>query len=448
MDSVDIINDKPDFDEETGTFTISNASELAWVAYYVNVQGDDFSGMTIRMAENIDLGGKSWIPIGVGFSAFAGAFDGNGHTISNLTIGSEDIPDNMVDYAGLFGYVYDAEIRDVSLEGIEIYSSKQYVKIGGLAGYAEYSSITGCNSTGTIQGDDDTSVGGLLGYAHESDISDSFSSANVNVRAGFDDYAYAGGLAGCVEYSSITGCSSTGTIQGYDNTFLGGLLGYAYESDISDSFSSADVKSDYYTCAGVLAGYAEDSSITGCSSTGTAQGGNGAIVGGLLGCVYDCDNISNSHSSADVEGGYSANVGGFAGAAIYSNITGCSSTGTARCGDEAYVGGLLGWTSDSNVSNSHSSADVEGGYYAGVGGLVGHAMNSEITGCSSTGTARGGDIAAVGGLAGLPRRARYLTIMPWEMSKAVTKHSLADFWELLLIVQFQTTTPLEMWKVV
>ena len=134
------------------------------------------------------------------------------------------------------------------------------------------------------------------------------------------------GLAGCVEYSSITGCSSTGTIQGYDNTFLGGLLGYAYESDISDSFSSADVKSDYYTCAGVLAGYAEDSSITGCSSTGTAQGGNGAIVGGLLGCVYDCDNISNSHSSADVEGGYSAN--GDLQGPLFCNITGCSSTGT------------------------------------------------------------------------------------------------------------------------
>ena len=82
---------------------------------------------------------------------FTGVFDGNGHTISHLTIigGS---------YLGLFGWLESgAEVRDLGLVDVNITASGDYV--GGLVGW-NHDTITNCYSTGDVSGNE--CVGGLV----------------------------------------------------------------------------------------------------------------------------------------------------------------------------------------------------------------------------------------------------------------------------------------------
>ena len=94
-----------------GVYQISSGSELAWLAQQIN-SGKNAACKAV-LTKDIDLGGKdNWTPIGKSFSyAFKGNFDGQGHKIENIYI------DSTSDYQGLFGYVNNATIRNVTLTG-------------------------------------------------------------------------------------------------------------------------------------------------------------------------------------------------------------------------------------------------------------------------------------------------------------------------------------------
>ena len=73
----------------TADLSISSAKELLAFSEKVN-GGEDFSGKTVELTADIDLGGEGseWTPIGSSSSAFAGIFDGNNHVISGIYISS------------------------------------------------------------------------------------------------------------------------------------------------------------------------------------------------------------------------------------------------------------------------------------------------------------------------------------------------------------------------
>ena len=87
------------------TYTLNSAAQLAGLAALVNGQtattysvrsanvDNTFAGKTIVLEGNVDLNGLNWEPIGNpmsdGYVGFEGTFDGNGYTISNLTIDNE-----------------------------------------------------------------------------------------------------------------------------------------------------------------------------------------------------------------------------------------------------------------------------------------------------------------------------------------------------------------------
>ena len=86
------------YSNNNSTFTIDTREELAGLAYLVS-EGNNFSGKTITLTNDIDLGGDEWIPIGNAKTQFAGTFDGHEYTVSNLKISEQN------EYVGLFGYV-------------------------------------------------------------------------------------------------------------------------------------------------------------------------------------------------------------------------------------------------------------------------------------------------------------------------------------------------------
>lgn len=188
--------------EVDGVYEIKNAAQLAWVSQQVNSGATTFSGKTVKLVDDIYLGGKSWTPIGTVVSvpsvAFYGTFDGNGKTIHDL-----NASDNTPNYstAGLFGSLVSATIIDLTIENAVV-KSNHYA--GVICGYSEgESTIQNCKvSNATV-----TSTPELLG-------------------AKWDNGDKVGGIAGYIVSAEVTGCTvENAAIQGYRD--LGGIVGYA-----------------------------------------------------------------------------------------------------------------------------------------------------------------------------------------------------------------------------
>lgn len=115
---------------------IENGSQLARVAQLVNSGAETFAGKTLILDMDIDLNNLPWTPIGDKSNRFKGTFDGNGKTISNLTVNSD------VQGSGLFGGVQAATISNLTIENANIVSTNK--DAGVLAG--------SCGTSTTITG--------------------------------------------------------------------------------------------------------------------------------------------------------------------------------------------------------------------------------------------------------------------------------------------------------
>ena len=200
------------------TIYITTAQQLKQLADEVNA-GDSKSGKTYLLANDIDLSGLNWVPIGYYIDwnnsnnkLFSGVFDGQGHSIIGLTIsgGQND--------AGLFGYTHLATIRNVVIRNPQIEGRGE---VGALVGRQGYSS-TGIEKCavigGRIQGAG--SVGGLVGYMEESPLQNCYTTCEVIATD-----SYAGGIVGShLVGASIRSCYATGNISG---RYSGGIVGQA-----------------------------------------------------------------------------------------------------------------------------------------------------------------------------------------------------------------------------
>ena len=122
-----------------------------------------FSGKTVSLAADIDLnagGILQWTPIGTSAAPFKGTFDAGGHIISALSIA------NTASYQGLFGYIDNAAVKNLTITGSIIGAGY----LGGIVGYAcstasAPSAFTDCLNQGNITGGT-TYIGGIVGYIY------------------------------------------------------------------------------------------------------------------------------------------------------------------------------------------------------------------------------------------------------------------------------------------
>jgi hypothetical protein len=159
-------------------------------------------------------------------SEFAGSFDGQNHTIRNLSINRLD--DNNV---GLFGAIdSSAEVENIGILYADINSYKSFV--GSLVGLNS-GTVSNSYSTGNVTGES-YFVGGLIGYNRDGTVSNSYSTGNVTGES-FD----VGGLVG-ENYGNISNSYSTGNVTG-ESYNVGGLVGDNYKGNISNSYSTGNV---------------------------------------------------------------------------------------------------------------------------------------------------------------------------------------------------------------
>ena len=216
--------------ESDGSYTVTSADGLMNVAELVNGGKTDIN---ITLDKNIDLTGKDWTPIGTSFdNSYTGTFDGGGHTITGLTVTTND------QFVGLFGYLNSAgTVKNVVMEGIQITSNHMFGNTGGVAGFS-WGTIENCSVSGSVSGT--KCVGGVVGAQKAGSITGCSSSATVK---GTVDV---GGVAG-EKWGSMTACYATGNvtleIDSPKNLSGGGLVGFNGGSSVLACYATGNVNS-------------------------------------------------------------------------------------------------------------------------------------------------------------------------------------------------------------
>ena len=283
--------------EETqeAVYTISTAEDLAELAE--NCSLDTWSeGITVSLENDIDLSGSGFTSI----PTFAGTFEGNGYTISGISLTDAQTP-----AGGLFGIVQaGALIRDLTVEG-SVEPDGDALYTGGIAGI-NYGTIENCSFEGTVRGEEDT--GGIAGYNASSGTI-----RNCSVSGWVSGSSMTGGIAG-YNTGTLTGCSNAASV----NTD-------SVDETVSLDEIDLDLTFDLTSLSTLL------SSL---NNTVNAPQDSGGIAG------YSSGTIRNSTNSGQV--GYphvGYNIGGIAGRSS-GFISGCSNSGTVNGRKD--VGGIVG----------------------------------------------------------------------------------------------------------
>ena len=317
----------------TGTaedpYQIANGAQLAYLASSVN-SGETYEEKNFVLTANIDLNGLPWTPIANSFSdallggsdyrVFAGNFDGNGYTISNVSIGSETTPFES-DVFGLFGAT-EGKISNLNLDTVSIHGIAKIASIGAVVGFA----------------------GGLVGYSGGTIENCHVTGLTMDMSAPSNVYAAAywvGGLVGALDGTQlINECSVSGSItEKAGKGSIGGLigeLGKTAKITYSRSDVTVNVKADSRGGADVGGFIGKgngktdaETVIRNCYATGNVTGG--AYTGGFAGGLWGL-NIKNCYASGNVSQAAAA-MASFVGtdasdSAYYGSITNCFTTGS------------------------------------------------------------------------------------------------------------------------
>ena len=218
--------------ESNGSYTVTSADGLMSVAELVNGGKTDIN---ITLGTNIDLTGKDWTPIGTDYdNLYKGTFDGGGHTITGLTVTTNDR------FVGLFGRLGEAgTVKNVVMEGIQITSNHMFGNTGGVAGYSD-GTIENCSVSGSVSGT--LYVGGVVGDQWGASITGCSSSATVKGTR------YVGGVAGGTNAgATLTACYATGNvtieIDPAKNIAGGSLVGMNAGSSLLACYATGNVTS-------------------------------------------------------------------------------------------------------------------------------------------------------------------------------------------------------------
>ena len=222
--------------ESDGSYTVTSADGLMNVAELVNGGKTDIN---ITLDKNIDLTGKGWTPIGTSFdNSYKGTFDGGGHTITGLTVTTND------QFVGLFGSIgYAGTVKNVMMEDVQITSNPSSGFAGGVAGFSD-GTIENCSVSGSVSGT-----------------------------------VYVGGVVGAQWNGSITGCSSSATVKGMVD--VGGVVGQTNDGATMTAC---------YATGNVIIEIAPKKNISGGSLVGF-NGGNGVRA------CYATGNVTSTGSS-------------------------------------------------------------------------------------------------------------------------------------------------------
>lgn len=339
---------------ELDPWIVASENDLAFVAKQVNTGVESYEGKYLKLSADLDLGNKPWSPIGFSKGgAFRGNFDGDGHTISNLNVKTEDDDKNTL-YGGVFGTVIDGVIRNLTVENATVVSIKYAGAIAGLLGCTPqtgYAAIINCHvKNAVVRG---IQIGGIVGRSSQSGANKGQleiigCTSDNTTFAPLEDAEYpnvkrtnhfVGGIVGGIGATVVNGCGTTNmtaTVYGTSFAPCGGIVGV---------HGADSVNADVVNC------YVIGLNITGRSDSHATK----TNLGGLIGKTGHVDSVPGAADTeanifncfvADVtiknEGTSAANgiITGLMDDFIYFNdVYYVSVDGLSACGEDTYANG-------------------------------------------------------------------------------------------------------------
>ncbi len=273
--NITLNKDKGYTDDGQGNYTVTSAEGLKNIAKLVNEEWK--LGINITLTADIDLKGIDWTPIGKDDNkAYTGTFDGNGKTITGLTV------TGSYKYAGLFGDIDEnGTVKNVVLEDVQITSDNSSGSVGGVAGDS-WGTIENCSVSGSVSGT--TFAGGVVGSQWGGSITGCNSSATVKGET------YVGGIAGETNSgASLTGCYATGDVtvenDGTNNSHAGGVVGYNGGGTLTACYATGSVtgSGSGTIYVGGVTGSNNLGILTACYHAKGTVSGPGGATGGVAG---------------------------------------------------------------------------------------------------------------------------------------------------------------------
>jgi hypothetical protein len=358
----------------TTTVDVSSAAQLE----QIDQNPGSYLTDTIVLTSDINLSGYNWKPFGES-TPFSGTFNGQGHTISNVTI--NDATDR---YVGFFGWT-SGTIENVGLVNPNVTGSLTNASIGALAGYQSGGIISNCsNITGNVTGTGfQSQTGGLVGQQYGGTISQSQANS-VGVTGDYNN----GGLVGKQGGGTISNSRAHGTITGSSDTNNGGLVG-SLNGTIRQSQSSAVVQGGTGSNNGGLVGAGNGGAIRRSYAWASVSGSTASNNGGLVGFLDApggtlSNSYANGYVNGSVSGGGGSDNGGVVGDLVYGTIRDTYATEpVASNGGGGYYGGLVGYLDGTYGTINASYFDTQT-----TGQSIGVGNNSGATGATGQTTAK------------------------------------------------------------
>jgi len=251
---------------------VNTLGQLQTLATQINAGTTATNTGDYALGTNIDDGNVNFTPIGnsqAQTNAFSGVFNGDGYTISNLTINQPGS-----NYVGLFGTINGggAIVENLGLVNVTISGADS---VGALMGENNGGTITNCYATGAVTGSS-YYVGGLVGL-NNSNVEYSYATGTVTGNSSGSAGGLVGSNAGTIEYSyalenvSASGGEDVGGLTGHN----GAIVEYSYAvGTVSGSIlvggvvgdNEGELTEDYY-----------NSDLAG--GTGIGSGGSVGVTG-------------------------------------------------------------------------------------------------------------------------------------------------------------------------
>ncbi|MCC5877692.1 MAG: InlB B-repeat-containing protein, partial [Candidatus Sumerlaeia bacterium] len=347
---------------------------------------------------------------------FEGTFDGQGFTISNLTVSASG------SRVGLFRRIHStASVTDLHLENITVTATGGSTDHLGTLAAILAGTVTGCTVSGSVSGSmlmgtSNNWLGGMIGLIEATGhVEDSRSS--VNVSGVGNTSLNMGGLVGRLIGGTIRNSGSSGslTYNALVNSSIGGLTGSLVSNGlIENSYSTATITGfPNSTRVGGLVGLAlAGGTVRASFAAGSLEGldPSGGTHGGLVGRMENSF-VEDSYSRITLTTPGSSNLGGLVGTQSNSTVTdsywnldihptsegGGTGLTTAQMTTVPYAGGVYGgfdfsgdWVADTlGVNNGYPYQPWQEvytvSYTAGAGGsLSGPASQDVVEGANGS----------------------------------------------------------------
>lgn len=279
--------DKDEYYFQTDQKVIKNIvkiyDEKEWIAFCKKISnGMNFNDYEIILLNDLDFSKYPLDPAGNFENPFRGTFNGNGHTMSNISMQSDER------YVGLFAVAQDAHIYDVTLENCKIESTTA-IGSGGIIGFANNCEVENCRFDGYIYGKEG-SVGGIVGN-NWSEIKNSLVSGEIVGAT----------QSGSYSWQSVSNSFGTGGISGDNSNYIYCCKNYAKISDDVEEHESNNSRS-----GGISGG--NSGIINSCANYGNVTGGGIVECNHKYGQIKNCFNLGNVYSGIAIGSYQDSNI--------------------------------------------------------------------------------------------------------------------------------------------